>query len=181
MSLSVMAIAAGLMALSGFTGEKHVIVNWIFNNRLAPEAAGSVGMLIRNMPAAARMEEFTSVRELLHSVKDQVAGAIAHCSYDLMAEKLRAYLNDSMEVNLQLGFGGDELNELKHEMLELKDDYSAAGARLELELLENEHGDGGFDSEMEYAKGLFDPTQMEDFHNLYVEILEGIVRCEDNL
>jgi hypothetical protein len=34
---------------------------------------------------------------------------------------------------------------------------------------------------MEYAKGLFDPMQMEDFHNLYVEILEGIVRCEDNL
>jgi hypothetical protein len=164
------------MALSGFTGEKHVIVNWIFNNRLAPEAAGAVGMLIRNMPAAARMEEYASTRELLHSVKDQVAGAIAHCGYDLMSEKLRAYVNDSLEVNLQLGFGGDELNELKHEMLELRDDYSAAGARLELELFENEYGDGGFDSELEYAEGLFDKERMIAFHDLYIWILETLVQ-----
>ena len=30
--------------------------------------------------------------------------------------------------------------------------FAADGARLELELLENEYGDGGFDSEMEYAE-----------------------------
>ena len=175
-SLSVMAVAAGLMALSAFTGEKHVIINWIFNNRLAPEAAGAVGMLIRNMPAAARMEEYASVRELLQSVKDQVAGAIAHCGYDLMSEKLSAYMNDSMEVNLQLGFGGEELDELKHEMLELRDDYSAAGARLELELFENEYGDGGFDSELDYAEGLFDKERMIAFHDLYIQILETLMR-----
>ena len=178
-TLSVMAIAGGLMALSGFTGEKHVIVNWIFNNRIAPEAAGSVGMLIRNMPAAARMEEYVSARELLHSVKDQVAGAIAHCDYDLMAEKLRAYLNDSMEVNLQIGFGGEELNELKHEMLELRDDYSAAGARTELELLENEYGDGGYDAEMEFAEGLFDKEKMTAFHDHYIRILEALMRKQE--
>ena len=28
----------GRIALSRFTGEKHVMVNWIFNNRLEPEA-----------------------------------------------------------------------------------------------------------------------------------------------
>lgn len=175
-TLSVMAVAAGLMALSDFTGEKHVIINWIFNNRLAPEAAGTVGMLIRNMPAAARMEEYASVRELLNSVKDQVAGAIAHCSYDLMAEKLRAYVNDSLEVNMQLGLGGDELNELPHEMIELKDDYSAAGARLELEIFENEYGDGGYDSELEYAEGLFDRDKMFALHDLYIEIMETLMQ-----
>lgn len=175
-TISVMAIASGLLALSEFSGEKHVIINWIFNNRLAPEAAGAVGMLIRNMPAAARMEEYTSVRELLDSVKDQVAGAIAHCGYDLMSENLSAYVNDSMEVNLQLGFGGSELDELSHEMIELRDDYAAAGARLELELFENEYGDGGFDSELDYAEGLFDKERMIRFHDLYIEIMETLMK-----
>ena len=110
-----------------------------------------------------------------------MAEGIAHSSYDFMAGNYEAFVNDCIEVNLQLGINGDELDVLKPTLIELNNDFSAAGARLELELLENEHGDGGFDSEMEYAKGLFDPTQMEDFHNLYVEILEGIVRCEDNL
>lgn len=174
-SHSVMAISAGLIALSRFTGKKHVMINWIFNNRLAPEAENTVGMLIRNLPAAIRMEDVSSTRELLHSVKDQVAEGIAHCSWDFMAETRQPYLNDCMEVNLQLGINGDETDELPHELIELNDEFSAAGARLELELLENEFGDGGFDSEMEYAEGLFDRERIEAFHDLYVQILESLI------
>ena len=66
-------------------------------------------------------------------------------------------------------------------MIDLNDEFTAAGARLEMELLENEYGDGGFDFEMEYAKGLFEPEQMRAFYELYVKILEGIVRCEEQL
>ena len=73
----------------------------------------------------------------------------------------------------------DELDELPHEMLELADEFSAAGARLEMELLENEYGDNGFDSEMEYAEGLFDKERIERFHDLYVKILEGLIRKEE--
>ena len=112
---------------------------------------------------------------MLLSVKDQVAEGIAHCIWDFMAETRQPYVNDCMEVNLQLGINADELDELPHEMLELTDEFSAAGARLEMELLENEYGDGGFDSEMEYAEGLFDQERMKAFHDLYVEILEGLI------
>ena len=59
----------------------------------------------------------------------------------------------------------------------VEDAFAAAGARLELELLENEYG--GFDSEMEYAEGLFDPDQMKAFHELYVDLLERMIRQED--
>ena len=175
-SHSVMAISSGLIALSRFTGKKHVMINWIYNNRLAPEAANTVGMLIRNLPAAIRMEEISSVQELLYSVKEQVAEGIAHSSWDFMSESRQVFLNDCMEVNLQLGINGDELDELPHELIDLNDEFSAAGARLEMELLENEFGDDGFDSEMEYAEGLFDKERIEAFHDLYVQILESLIQ-----
>lgn len=179
-SHSVMAISAGLLALSRFTGKKHVMINWIFNNRLTPEAENTVGMLIRNLPAAIRMENISSIREVLHSVKDQVAEGIAHCSWDFMTETSQPYVNDCMEVNLQLGINGNEMNELPNELIELNDEFSAAGARLELELLENEFGDGRFDSEMEYAEGLFDKERIEAFHDMYMNILESIImKLED--
>ena len=178
---SVMAICAGLLALSRFTGRKHVMINWIFNNRLAPEAENAAGMLIRNLPAALRMEEVSSTREALQSVKEQVAEGIAHASWDFMAEGLQPYLNDCMEVNLQLGINGDELDELPHELIDLNDEFSAAGARLEMELLENEFGDNGFDSDMEYAEGLFDRERIEAFHDLYIQMLEGLIRRENIL
>ena len=180
-SHSVMAISAGLIALSRFTGRKHVMINWIFNNRLVPEAENAVGMLIRNLPAAIRMEEVGSTRELLQSVKEQVAEGIAHGSWDFMSENRQAYVNDCMEVNLQLGINGDEMDALPHELIELNDEFSAAGARLELELLENEFGDGGFDSEMEYAEGLFDKERIEAFHDLYIQILESLIQQKNDI
>jgi hypothetical protein len=178
-SHSVMAITAALMTLSKSTGKKHVMVNWIFNNRLAPEAECAVGMLIKNLPAAARMEEFDNVRDLLHSVKEQVADGIAHNTYDFMTEHYQAYLDDCMEVNLQLGINGSPLKALNPTRIPLEDILTAAGARLELELLENEYGDGAFDSEMEYAEGLFDRKEMEEFHDLYVDILESLILKRD--
>ena len=42
-------------------------------------------------------------------------------------------------------------------------------------LLENEFGDGGFDSEMEYAEGLFEKERMEAFHDLYIQVLEALI------
>ena len=73
----------------------------------------------------------------------------------------------------------EEGSEVTVYRIELNDEFSAAGARLEMELLENEFGDGGFDSEMEYAEGLFDKQRMEAFHDLYAEILEGMVLGRD--
>ena len=43
-------------------------------------------------------------------------------------------------------------------------------------LLENEYGDGGFDSELDYAEGLFDKERMIAFHDLYIQILETLMR-----
>ena len=176
---SVMAISAALIALSRYTGEQRVMVNWIFNNRLSPESENAVGMLIRNLPAAANMGEIHSLQQLLDSVREQVAEGIAHNSYDYMRENYHVYKNDCMEVNLQLGINGDELDVLHPKEIELEDAFAAAGARLELELLENEYGDGGFDSEMEYAEGLFDKEQMKEFHELYIDLLEGMIKQED--
>ena len=176
---SVIAISAALITLSRFTGEQRVMVNWIFNNRLSPESENAVGMLIRNLPAAADMEEIHSLQQLLDSVRDQVAEGIANNTYDFMTENYHVYKNDCMEVNLQLGINADELDVFHPQRIELEDAFSAAGARLELELLENEYGDGGFDSEMEYAEGLFDAERMKAFHELYVDLLERIIRQED--
>ena len=172
---SVMAITAALIALSRSTGKQHVMINWIFNNRLAPEAENVVGMLIKNLPAAARMEEFKNLRSLLASVKEQVSEGIAHDTYDFMYETYQSFQDDYMEVDLQLGINGNELDELNPTPLKLEDDFKLAYARLGLNLLENEYGDGGFDSEMEYAEGCFEKEHIEAFHDLYVEILEDIV------
>jgi len=175
-SHSVLAIAAALVTLSQVTGKQHVMVSWIFNNRLAPEAENAVGMLIKGLPAAARMEEFSSTQKLLLSVKEQVAEGIAHDTYDATAEYYQSFLAECIEVNLQLGINGDELEALHPTLIPLEDDFSAPGGLISLDLLENEYGDGGFDSELEYAEGMFGKEQIEAFHDRYIQTLESLIQ-----
>ncbi len=119
-----------------------------------------------------------SVSKILQEVKKQVGEGIAHSSYDYFVEHDSPFLNDPMEVNLQLAINGDELDTLAPEFLDLDDSYTKAGARLELELLENEYGDGGYDSEMEYMKNLYDEDNIHSFHDLYIKVLESIINIK---
>ena len=80
-----------------------------------------------------------------------------------------------MEVNLQIGINGDELNELSPEFIELDDPYSKASSRLEIEILENEYGDGAYDSEIEYVKDIFDEDNILGFQDEYIRLLEDII------
>ena len=178
---SVMAITAALMALSRTTGKQHVMVIWIFNNRLAPETEHAVGMLMKNLPVGIRMEEHKTLRSLLQEVKDQVAEGIAHNTYDFLAERYQSYQDECIEVDLQLEINGDELNVLKPTLIPLEDQFAASRYMLELDLLENEYGDGGFDLRMEYADGIFRKEKMKTFHELYIRILEGIVEMNEDI
>ncbi|WP_026527872.1 non-ribosomal peptide synthetase [Butyrivibrio sp. VCD2006] len=177
---SCMAIASALIALSEHDKINRVMTNWIFNDRLSPMSANVVGLLIKNLPVGVDMEDFDNIEDLLLDVKRQIGEGIAHSSYDYFSSMDSAFYTDPMEVNLQLEINADELDELKPEFIELDDPYFAASARLELELLENEYGDGGFDAELEYVKEIYDEDNILKFHDTYVKMLETLVKvgCE---
>ena len=168
-SRSVIAIAAAIQALHEFSGKNDIMTNWIFNNRLGSYAANSVGMLIKNLPVGIHMDKIDSTSALLAEVKRQVTEGIAHSSYDYFVANDQPFLDDPMEVNYQLNINADELGELRPFYLPLANHYSAPGARLELEFLENDNNSGCFESEFEWAGNLFSRQKMVDFHQLYIE------------
>ena len=168
-SRSVLAIAAAIQALYEFSGQKHIMTNWIFNNRLGGYAANSVGMLIKNLPVGIHMEQVDSLEALLAEVKKQVTEGITHSSYDYFVANDSPYQNDPMEVNYQLNINADELDELQPFYLPLPNKYHAPGARLELEFLENDDNSGYFESEFEWAGNIFSRNRIVKFHNLYME------------
>ncbi|WP_303669172.1 amino acid adenylation domain-containing protein [Selenomonas ruminantium] len=174
-SRSVIAIAAAIQALHEFSGKNDIMTNWIFNNRLGSYAANSVGMLIKNLPVGIHMDKIDSTSALLAEVKRQVTDGIAHSSYDYFVANDKPFLDDPMEVNYQLNINADELGELRPFYLPLPNPYSAPGARLELEFLENDNNSGCFESEFEWAGNLFSRKKIRAFQNLYIEKFISIV------
>jgi hypothetical protein len=151
------------------------MTNWIFNNRLGSFAVNSVGMLIKNLPVGIHMNEIHGIEELIAEIKKQVADGISHCSYDYFSAQDSAFSNDPMEVNYQQNMNADELASLHPLQIDLENRYSAPGARLELEFLENDDNSGLFDSEMEWAANCFSEEKTLAFHNLYIDYFERIV------
>ena len=174
-SRSVIAIAAAILALHEESGKNDIMTNWIFNNRLGSFAVNSVGMLIKNLPVGIHMNEIHGIEELIAEIKKQVADGISHCSYDYFSAQDSAFSNDPMEVNYQQNMNADELASLHPLQIDLENRYSAPGARLELEFLENDDNSGLFDSEMEWAANCFSEEKTLAFHNLYIDYFERIV------
>lgn len=168
-SRSVIAIASAIQALYEFSGQKHIMTNWIFNNRLGGYAANSVGMLIKNLPVGVHIEQIDSMEALLAEVKQQVTEGITHSSYDYFFANYKAYQVAPMEVNYQLNINADELDELQPFYLPLPNEYRAPGTLLELEFLENNDNSGYLESEFEWAGNIFSRNRMVRFHNLYME------------
>ena len=138
-------------------------------------------MLIKNLPAAARFGSIKNTKQLLELVKEQVSAGIANSSYDYILKSFSPFKNDYMEVNIQMGINGDELGTFRPEIIPLKDEYAAANTSLELVLIENEQGDGGFDSVFGYSSGLYSKGYMSDFQKIYTEILEGLIKKEEQV
>ena len=168
-SRSVIAIAAAIQALHEFSGQNDIMTNWIFNNRLGSYASNSVGMLIKNLPVGIHMDRIDDTISLLAEVKRQVIDGIAHSSYDYFVANDQPFLDDPMEVNYQLNINAGELGELRPFYLPLPNHYSAPGARLELEFLENDNNSGCFESEFEWAGNFFSRQKMAAFQQLYIE------------
>ncbi|MCR5007251.1 MAG: AMP-binding protein [Oribacterium sp.] len=174
-SHSCMAIASALITLSYYEKVDNVMTNWIFNNRLSPESENVVGMLIKNSPVGMNVSKFDSMQDILLEVKRQVAEGIAHSSYDYFVGFDSAFNTDPMEVNLQIGINGSEIDELEPELIELDNPYLAAGERFEIELLENEFEDNGIDLEIEYIPEIYDEESIIRFRDRYINTLESIV------
>ncbi len=50
-----------------------------------------------------------------------------------------------------------------------------ASARMEIEILENEYGDGAYDSELEYVKAIYDETNILGFQDEFISHLESVM------
>ena len=179
-TLSVLQIASVLLALSRVTGKKDVLVSWMFSNRMSPEMEGSVGMYVKSLAVACRMDEIHSMRDLLASVREQVVSGISHSAYNYIAEQYYHPGKPSVVSNLQINMGGESIGQLHPEPIELDNIYvDSVGCLIQSVLLGNEYHDGGFDLCLSYWGIPCAREQLERYHSENARILEALVLGED--
>ena len=173
-SRNAIAIAAGLIALSKYSGQKDVLTNWIYDNRTTKNSMNYVGLMIKTLPVGIHIDKLKNNIELLEEVKKQINEGIQNSDYDYFTEYEHVFNSDCMEINYLANIDFSKIGKkLKYDYFELERQDSNATARLEIEVLEGEKGEikvVGF-----YLAKIYNEENIDRFMKLYVETFNELV------
>lgn len=97
-SPSELSVALTLLALSETENEEHVMVNWVFQNRLTKAAENAVGLLIRLLPVGVTIPEGEALEDTLRNIGTHIRDGIANSASDWCLDHENVYLNDALFI-----------------------------------------------------------------------------------
>lgn len=170
---NAMAIAAGLMALSKYSGKKDVLTNWIYSNRTTKQSANYVGLMIKTLPVGVHFDKIENKAQLLNEVKNKTNDGIQNCDFDYFTKYEHVFNSDCMEVNYIGNLDFDTFGQrLKSESVELEHSDFNASARLEIKIWDGDK----VSVEAHYLANIYKEENIYRFMKLYCEAFEDIVK-----
>lgn len=180
------ANAACLLALYKYSGKNDVLMTWIFNNRTAELRRNAVGLLIKELPVAAHINELETVADLYTSINKQMKATMKYLEYDYMLLNESALHNDSIEVNYRIAVFDVmetpiELDGHKSVPIALERSMDAAEARFEMDIYEFVP-EGKEEAELSLAilhmASIYKPETVSGFAEIYKSIFQKLVKAE---
>ena len=103
-SMGKLFVAAGLIALSGLSGESKVTVEWTYHGRDENWKKDLIGMTISSVPVAVDMAAISSPRELLREIDEQNEQGMRYSDLSLGNNGVTPGERDRMIVVYESGF-----------------------------------------------------------------------------
>lgn len=184
---SRIANMAALLALSKYGNADNVMMTWIYHNRMGLGKERMAGLLITELPIAARLKEFETLGDLILHVNKQMKETTKNTSYDYIVKNEATFKNDPLEVNyrgkaLRQEKYGDklageyDLSFIEYHAMEEED---VAEARMELDVFEypEETPDKQLLMNVNYMSSLYKEGSVEKFAQLYAQMFKRIAEA----
>ena len=169
---NAMAIAAGLIALSKYSGRNDVLTNWIYSNRTTKQSANYVGLMIKTLPVGIHFDKIENKIQLLNEVKNKINDGIQNCDFDYFTEYEHVFSSDCMEVNYIGNLDFDSFGQrLKSESIELEHNDFNASARLEIKIWDGDK----VSIEAHYLANIYKEENINRFMKLYIDSFKELV------
>ena len=167
-------LGAFAYALAKQGGQEQSLFCTVENGRHTPELRNTYGMLVHTLPVCVDIDETAGVDAYLSKVQEQLFDCLNH---DLVSI---VQLANEYEVNSDIIFAyqGEMLNgvELGGEFIPYHIHKSGdAMSKLSLDVLKR--GDD-YTLSFEYRADLYLKETIENFANLYINIVRGLLECE---
>jgi amino acid adenylation domain-containing protein len=170
------------LLLSRYTGEQEILVGAPVDERVRPELADVIGVLLSTVVLRGDLSGSPSFRELMGRARERTNAAAEHASlpFELLVRELQPERDLSRHPLFQVLLAvnpPDPLPQMRGlEAAALPTEIAAAGVDLFLFLQEHE---AGYHALWEYSTDLFDAETIDRMHAHLVRLLEAAVQTPD--
>jgi amino acid adenylation domain-containing protein len=180
-SLFVTLLAAFIVLLHRYCGQKDIIVGVPFINRRQLKFKDVMGCFVNILPLSFYLPENLSFREILRMVRKSMLGAHRHqeVTFQLITEQLKLKRDLSYNPLYQVGFTFYPPIELELDGLNiqsLRTHNNSSKLDMFVELWDSANGMRGL---IEYNTDLFDEKTLIHFIGNYQKLLESIIEDPD--
>ena len=166
-------IAVAVLAISIYNKKNDIKISWIYNGREDMQMMSTVGLLFRDLPIGARLNDKETIRDLFADIHNQVQGGIEHSCYAYVDRHNQvgsgecAYLLYQQDIR-DMG-GADGMN---IETVDIRQNQAASQTILDMEILD---GKEGLVLMIDYAASRYNQESMERFRDLFVMTAQSLV------
>ena len=168
-------IAALLLAVAAYNGCDKVMITWTWNGRSDERRAGSVGVMIKDLPAAVEIDRNLTVDGLLTDISLQIREGIKHDSISYWEEKDSYYGEDLLCLNYQGNLYEYPSDEFVDGIEMMKSDKEACRNSMEVEILDC---NDDYEVLIYYNSGLYDEAGVRSFGSLICGMCQRITESE---
>lgn len=156
-------IAANLLATAFYNRYGNIMVSWIYNGRNDMNEMSTVGLMFRNLPAAAQLTAKMKIEELYADIIDQINKGIEHSCYPAIEAHSNVIVDDMECVLYQ-----DNLRELGDMPgllgeVEIRRNDAASQNVLDLEILNTPEG---LQVMLDFASSRYEKTSIEKYRDI---------------
>jgi amino acid adenylation domain-containing protein/FkbH-like protein/non-ribosomal peptide synthase protein (TIGR01720 family) len=169
--------------LSRLSGQEDLIVGFPVSGRSHPELDGMVGFFVNSLPLRARMQPRDSFRGLLRATRDRVLEALKHqdVPFDVLIERLKIARDPSRSPLFDVMMGMEDARETQFRLGQLRvfpEQLDAPVSKVDL-TFHFQRGATDLNLDIEYCTALFGRERIEHWGQMYVCLLENLVRRPD--
>ena len=166
--------AVSLLSIAAYNNTPDAMVTWTDNNRQDKKFLHTVGMLIRDLPIAVRLEGMT-VGELFESVKEQMDSCAKCASYPCTLT-----LDDDLLCSIYQGrlYETPQYLEIFDSKVDIRRNSPGSQNILNIEIKEP---DDGLEILLDYAAHRYKHNSMERFAEIYVRTVHRLIEADPDI
>lgn len=167
-----------LLAMARCNSKRKVMMSMAFHNRVDQATKNALGVILRKVPAALNLDNYSSADEMFKSLQQQSVNTIRYCIYEWVIPHESPVVNDYITMAYETSeiTDGGSMRKIGLKAYPCMTDDTYAPVRMFLQVMDTPKG---INPLLGYSKQFYSDERIEQFASAIAEISQKLLFAED--